>query len=67
MSALFIIVAITSATECFSLLLLLGFDIHALKKRDRKDPVTFTDFITLLSILNPDGKIDTKLKNQNFE
>jgi Ca2+-binding EF-hand superfamily protein len=33
-----------------------------LKKRDSKDPVTFTDFVTLLSILNPEGKIDTKLK-----
>ena len=33
-----------------------------LKKRNPKDPVTFTDFVTLLAILNPEGKIDTKLK-----
>ena len=33
-----------------------------LKKRDPKDPVTFTDFVSLLATLNPQGKIENKLK-----
>lgn len=32
------------------------------KKKEEKKPIVFSDFVNMMSILNPDGKIDVKLK-----